>query len=96
MEAILEVIMQHEAFRESNYGTTQHMRSQWVAHNIANELATGNEYEKWIVEQIYRRNVDKIAISSSVLDLRPDGNFTGTEILYYIILEGMIPFIYSN
>lgn len=96
MEAILEVIIQHKNIHESEYGTKRHMRSQWVAHNMAYGLATGNGMEKWIIEKMYGKNADEIVTSSKALDLRPYGNFTRRQQLFYSWLEGFIPAIHAE
>ena len=46
MQAILEVVAQSEYYSEEIYGTVSMMKAEWIAHNIAYEMATGTAEER--------------------------------------------------
>ena len=71
MEAILEVITQFETYDEEIYGDIAFMKAQWITHNLAYELATGNENSKRMISALVGESAKAIASSAKELDLSP-------------------------
>lgn len=71
MEAILGVIMQNEYYDEAVYGDMDFMKAQWITHNIAYELATGNPETRQLVATLAGETAVKVAQRARELDLSP-------------------------
>ena len=71
MEAILEVITQFETYDEEIYGDIAFMKAQWIAHNLAYELATGSEETQRIIAAVSGESAKSVAKSAKELDLSP-------------------------
>ena len=71
MEAILGVIMQNEYYDEAVYGDMDFMKAQWITHNIAYELATGNPETRQLVATLAGETAVKVAERARELDLSP-------------------------
>ena len=71
MEAILEVIMQNENYDEAVYGDMAFMKAQWITHNIAYELATGNPETRKLIATLAGETAVKVAERARELDLSP-------------------------
>ncbi len=71
MEAILGVIMQNEYYDEAVYGDMDFMKAQWITHNIAYELATGNPETRKLIATLAGETAVKVAERAQELDLSP-------------------------
>ena len=60
MEAILELIAQNEIYSPEEFGSISFMKAEWVAHNIAHSMATGDENQKQMVEKIVGKSIPAI------------------------------------
>lgn len=79
MEAILGVIMQNEYYDEAVYGDMDFMKAQWITHNIAYELATGNPETRQLVATLAGETAVKVAERARELDLSPICNMSEKE-----------------
>ena len=80
MEAILEVIMQNENYDEAVYGDMAFMKAQWITHNIAYELATGNPETRRLVSTLAGETAVKVAQRARELDLSPISDMSEKEL----------------
>ena len=71
MQAVLEVVAQSEYYSEEIYGTVSMMKAQWIAHNIAYEMATGSAEERDLAVAIAGESLSMIIKRSKELDLSP-------------------------
>lgn len=69
MEAILEVVMQHENYSEEVYGDIDFMKAQWITHNIAYELATGSEETQRMIAAWAGEPAKSVASRAKELDI---------------------------
>lgn len=87
MEAILEVLMKNEYYSEETHGTISFMKAEWIAHNIAYEMATGNETQQSLAQMIAGESISRIISRSKELDLSPVSELSEQEKLLYEIIE---------
>ena len=87
MQAILEVIAQNEYYSEEIYGTISMMKAEWIAHNIAYELATGTAEERDLVVSVAGENLSMIIKRSKELDLSPVAYMSAEEKTLYELVE---------
>lgn len=87
MEAILELIAQNEIYSPEEFGSISFMKAEWVAHNIAHSMATGDENQKQIVEKIVGKSIPAIVGSSKELDLSPYREITEQQRTLYELIE---------
>ena len=80
MEAILGVIMQNEYYDEAVYGDMDFMKAQWITHNIAYELATGNPETRQLVATLAGETAVKVAQRARELDLSPISDMSEKEL----------------
>ena len=79
MEAILEVITRFETYDEEIYGDIAFMKAQWIAHNLAYELATGSEETQRVIAALAGESAKEIAKSAKELDLSPIADMDDRE-----------------
>ena len=87
MQAILEVIAQSEYYSEEIYGTVAMMKAEWIAHNIAYEMATGSAEERDLVVSLAGENLSMIIKRSKELDLSPVACMSAEEKTLYELVE---------
>ena len=87
MEAILELIAQNEIYSPEEFGSISFMKAEWVAHNIAHSMATGDENQKQMVEKIVGKSIPAIVGSSKELDLSPYREITEQQRTLYELIE---------
>ena len=87
MEAVLEVVAQHKYYSVEEYGTISFMKAQWIAHNIAYDMANGSEQQQNMVMMIVGESLRSIRYSAKVLDLSPLGNITDEQRTMYEVVE---------
>ena len=87
MQAILEVIAQSEYYSEEIYGTVSMMKAQWIAHNLAYEMATGSAEERELAVAIAGENLSMIIKRSKELDLSPIAYMSAEEKTLYELVE---------
>ncbi len=87
MEAVLEVVAQHKYYSVEEYGTISFMKAQWIAHNIAYNMANGSEQQQAMVAMIVGESLRNIISSAKVLDLTPLGNMTEEQRTMYEVVE---------
>ena len=87
MQAILEVIAQSEYYSEEIYGTVSMMKAEWIAHNIAYEMATGSAEERDLVVSLAGENLSMIIKRSKELDLSPVACMSAEEKTLYELVE---------
>ena len=87
MQAILEVIAQSEYYSEEIYGSVSLMKAQWIAHNLAYELATGSAEERDLAVAIAGENLSMIIKRSKELDLSPIAYMSAEEKTLYELVE---------
>ena len=87
MEAILEVVAANENYSEEIYGTMPFMKAEWIAHNIAYNMATGSDGEKKFAEFLAGENILSVVKRSKELDLSPLDYIPENEKLLYEMIE---------
>ena len=87
MQAILEVIMAEGEFDEASYGSVSFMTAQWVAHNMAYEMATGSASQKEGIKSLTGKSLSKIINSAKELDIGPVDSIPEDELKYYRMIE---------
>lgn len=87
MQAILEVVAQSEYYSEEIYGTVSMMKAEWIAHNIAYEMATGTAEERDLVVSVAGENLSMIIKRSKELDLSPVAYMSAEEKTLYELVE---------
>ena len=87
MQAVLEVVAQSEYYSEEIYGTVSMMKAQWIAHNIAYEMATGSAEERDLVVSLAGENLSMIIKRSKELDLSPVACMSAEEKTLYELVE---------
>ena len=88
MQAVLEVITANENYDETVYGSVSFMKAQWITHNVAHGLATGEsrQLRKW-VETVAGRKLSSVIKSAKVLDLSPIERIPEREMRIYLLVE---------
>ena len=87
MQAVLEVVAQSEYYSEEIYGTVSLMKAEWIAHNIAYEMATGNAEQRDLAVAIAGENLSMIIRRSKELDLSPVAYMSPEEKTLYELVE---------
>ena len=87
MEAILEQLMKNEYYSEEIYGNTAFMKAEWIAHNLAYDMATGSEAEQSFAQAIAGESLSMIVKRSKELDLSPISELPEQEKLLYEMIE---------
>ena len=87
IQAILEVVAQSEYYSEEIYGTVSMMKAQWIAHNLAYEMATGSAEERELAVAIAGENLSMIIKRSKELDLSPIAYMSAEEKTLYELVE---------
>ena len=71
MEAVLELVVKHEYYSEEELGTLSFLKAQWIAHNLAYEMATGDPEQKKWAESILGMSSRQIIRHAKELDISP-------------------------
>ena len=71
MEAVLELVVKHEYYSEEELGTLSFLKAQWIAHNLAYEMATGDPEQKKLAESILGMSSRQIIRHAKELDISP-------------------------
>ena len=87
MQAILEVVAADERYSEEAYGSIAFMKAVWIAHNIANSMATGTEEERNLVKTIAGESLSMVRKRARVLDLEPIKYVSRKELFIYEIIK---------
>ena len=88
MQAVLEVIMENENYDEAVYGSMSFMKAQWITHNIAHGMATGdNKYLRKWVEAIAGEKLSRVIKRAKELDLSPIERIPEQEMKIYLLIE---------
>lgn len=85
MNAVLDVFMASEYYSEEKFGTRDFMRAQWIAHNMAYDIASSGNVGFWIVQKI--SVTDDPIESGDELDIRGLGNSLRRQKAIYDILS---------
>lgn len=86
MHAILEVIAADERYSEEAYGSISFMKAVWIAHNMANSMATGTEEQKALVKAIGGESLSMIRKRARMLDLEPINYVSRKELFVYEVI----------
>ena len=88
MRTVLEVIVGNENYDEAVYGTVSFMKAQWITHNIAHGMATGENQQlrKW-VEAVAGKRRSSVIKSAKELDLNPIEIIPEREMKIYLLVE---------
>jgi len=87
MEAILEVIAQSKYYDEDYYGPISFMKAEWIAHNLAHEVASnGGGTQQWL-EAYMGESLSTIIRRSKELDLSPLESMSEKELKIYRMIE---------
>ncbi len=88
MRAVLEVIMKNQNYDEAVYGSVSFMTAQWITHNIAHGMATGESQQlPKLVEAVSGRKLSSIIKSAKELDLSPIERIPEREMKIYLLVE---------
>ena len=87
MEAVLEQVVKNRYYNEAEYGTISFMKAQWIAHNMAHNMATGTEQQRAMVRLLAGEELPDIISSAEVLDLSPYALITDRQLKLYQIVE---------
>ena len=88
MQAVLEKIMENENYDEAVYGSIAFMKAQWITHNVAHGMATGDskQLRKW-VETIAGEKLSRVIKRAKELDLSPIERIPEQEMRIYRLVE---------
>ena len=88
MRAVLEVITENENYDEATYGSLSFMKAQWITHNIAHTMASGEnqQHQKW-VEAVTGKKLSSVIKSAKVLDISPIELITEQEMKIIQLVE---------
>lgn len=84
INAVLDVICNDENYSKSVYGGKTFMRGQWVAHNMAYNIASSGELGAKITQLLSGSTTPQK--SAGILDLRPKDNILKRQYLVYTVL----------
>ena len=87
IEAVLEQVVKHEYYSEEEHGTLSFLKAQWIAHNLAYEMATGNEEQKKWAESILGMSSRQIIRHAKELDLNPVSLLPEVQRAAYELIE---------
>ena len=85
MNAVLDVIIDSEYYSEDLFGTKDFMRAQWIAHNMAYDIASSSDFG-FSLMQFLGGTVDPLN-SSSTLDIRQKENMLKRQRYEYTIIS---------
>ena len=89
MQAILEVMARHELFSEEEYGPLSLLRAEWIAHNLAYDMANGTDDQKALVKMVAGEKLSKIIGQAKELDISTLRNTTEQEMTVYEFIEAV-------
>ena len=89
MTAILELVAANENYDEEVFGSVSFMRAEWIAHNLAHEMATGSDQSKMWIEAVTGEKLSRIVSSSKELDLSPVESLTEKQLSLYRLVEAL-------
>lgn len=89
MQAVLEVVAKHPSFSVEEYGTISFLKAEWITHNLAYDMANGNEGQKALVEMIAGEKLKKVIGRAKELDVSPLRNTSDQEMAVYELIEAM-------
>ena len=87
MEAVLELMAKHEYYSEEVYGSLSFLKAQWIAHNLAYGMATGNEEQQALAAMVVGKNSKEIIRHAKELDLTPVSEIPEAELAVYELVE---------
>ena len=87
MEAVLELMAKHEYYSEDVYGSLSFLKAQWIAHNLAYGMATGNEEQQALAAMVVGKNSKEIIRHAKELDLTPVSEIPEAELAVYELVE---------
>lgn len=87
MEAILETVTRDKNFRRDLFGSISNMKAQWIAHNLAYSMATGNEEARKLIEIMTGTDIADVIGRSKELDIVPPAAMTPAESILYDVIE---------
>lgn len=87
MEAVLEVVVKHKYYSEKVYGPVSFMKAQWIAHNLAYDMATGSEEQQELAGKIIGQSSKEIIRHAKELDLSPYAEITEEQRVIYEFME---------
>lgn len=90
MEAILELVADNKNYQEEIYGSIPFMKAQWIAHNMAHDMANGNSEQQQAVEMLIGESAANILSSSKRLDLSPLEDISDSQRRMYEIVEFLL------
>ena len=89
MEAILEVIAASGFYDAEEFGPVSFMKAEWIAHNIAHEMATGTPDQQKLIKTVVGNSIPKIVYSLKQLDLSPYEGLSDKEKKLYELIEAV-------
>ena len=89
MQAILEVVAKHELFSEEEYGSFSLLRAEWIAHNLAYDMANGTDDQKALVKMVAGERLSTIIGQAKELDISTLRNTTEQEMAVYEFIEAL-------
>ena len=89
MQAILEVVAKYERFSEEEFGTISFIKAEWIAHNLAYEMANGSESQKSLVALVAGEKISKIIRQAKELDVSMLRNTSDQELAVYEFIESV-------
>lgn len=87
MEAVLELVVKHEYYSEEEHGTLSFLKAQWIAHNLAYEMATGDPEQKKWAESILGMSSRQIIRHAKELDISPVSLLPEVQRAAYELIE---------
>jgi len=87
IEAVLEVMARHEYYSEEVYGSLSFLKAQWIAHNLAYNMATGSEEQQALAAMIVGKNSKEIIRHAKELDLTPVSEIPEDQLAVYELVE---------
>lgn len=89
MQAVLEVVAGHELFSEEVYGTISFIKAEWIAHNLAYEMANGTDRQKSLVELAAGDKLRNVIRRAKELDVSPLATTSEQELAVYELIEAL-------
>ena len=87
MEAVLEIVAKHKYYSEEVYGSLSFLKAQWIAHNLAYDMASGNEEQQALAAMVVGVDSKEIIRHAKELDLSPISEIPEDQLAVYELVE---------
>ena len=87
MEAVLEIVAKHKYYSEEVYGSLSFLKAQWIAHNLAYDMASGNEEQQALAAMVVGADSKEIIRHAKELDLSPISEIPEDQLAVYELVE---------